>query len=102
MYSVGMLGNAKLCRDIYKGWSFHVYCDPEIYIKFGNKLKNEGAQVLSIENPKGMFSRVIPFNNKDGVTIFRDADSRLHIKEKSAVDEWLKSDLLGIDYRNRK
>jgi hypothetical protein len=39
----------------------------------------------------GWFWRFLPFFNIEGYVLSRDADSRLSIREKKAVDEWIYS-----------
>jgi len=92
-YTIGTLKNLQLSKDIYPEWEIYLYHNNTVppnmiseYKKFDNvKLINMEGQ-----NIPGMFWRFIPH---DGVERFisRDVDSRLSMREKYAVDEWIKS-----------
>jgi hypothetical protein len=94
IYNVGVLKNAEQVKEIYSDWKMVVYYDdtaPKNTIDELNKM-----DVLTIDmtnkNIYGMFWRFFAVDLSDSeYTIFRDGDSRLSIREKMAVDEWIKS-----------
>lgn len=96
-YTVGAVRNAELAQEIYPGWN--------CYFFMGNSvLKDIETQLLSIPNVtifykdvpgdwRGMFWRFeTSYDLQVDISIFRDTDSRLNMREKYAVDEWLVSD----------
>lgn len=94
-YNIGAINNSFLMKEIYPGWEAWFYCGssvPEITMK---KLENSGAKVIKMEEPgdwTGMFWRFLPAADPDVETmISRDTDSRISIREKLAVDEWIAS-----------
>jgi len=90
-YTIGLLRNLELSSKIYPGWVVYVYYNSTVsdfmieeYKKFNNvELINMDGNDLP-----GMFWRFTP---KEGVERFisRDVDSRLSIREKLAVDDWI-------------
>jgi protein O-GlcNAc transferase len=96
-YNYGALENAILAQSIYPDWICRFYyldnCDPKIIKELG-KLKNvELVEFKSDGQFANTFWRFIPaFEDDNIIFISRDTDSRLNIKEKNAVDEWLASD----------
>tara|TARA_R110000824_G_scaffold47584_3_gene135333 strand:- start:231 stop:911 length:681 start_codon:yes stop_codon:yes gene_type:complete len=96
-YSVGALRNAELAPTIYPGWECRFYvanCAPPETIKELNKMP--GVQVVEKKeegNWSSMFWRFEAAGEEDvEVMISRDTDSRLNLREKAAVDEWMDSD----------
>jgi hypothetical protein len=96
-YNYGALENALLAREIYPDWVCRYYylnnCDERI-IRELKKLENvELVEMYGTSSNGNMFWRFEPaFMEDDIIFISRDTDSRLNIREKLAVDEWLKSD----------
>lgn len=94
-YTVGAIRNAQLALEIYPQW------DSWFYI--GDNVPNYiVAELVKIPKTKiilksgdcdwtSMYWRFEAGYSAD-ITIFRDTDSRLNYREKSAVDEWLNSD----------
>jgi hypothetical protein len=95
-YTVGAIRNADLTKKIYPGWISRFYCGttvPKDIIKY---LENkECCEVVMMNEPgdwRGMFWRFYPASEDNvDVMISRDTDSRINMREKLAVDEWLKS-----------
>lgn len=93
IYKVGIRENLELCKQFYRDWSVIVFCDKENFEELSEVIYSNNGTPILIEDMHLAFSRLIPLNtNKEGVTIFRDADSRISKKEFSAVEEWLTSD----------
>ena len=94
-YTIGAIKNAQLAQSIYPDWlcEFHVADDVPFHIV--EELKNQkNVKIIYHQNENNnwtsMFWRFHSGYNYD-ITIFRDTDSRLNFREKSAVDEWLNS-----------
>lgn len=94
-YTKGAIYNADLALEIYPSWICRFYCGksvPEEIIDELNKRKNtEIIEMDEIGDWTGMFWRFYACQDSD-IFLSRDTDSRLSLREKLAVDEWLKSD----------
>lgn len=96
-YCLGAVKNAKLALEIYPGWVSRFYCGQSVPSYTINSLKKiDNCEVVVMEelgNWSGMFWRFYPASEPNvEVMLSRDCDSRLNLREKSAVDEWLNSD----------
>jgi hypothetical protein len=97
IYTIGAIRNAELSKDIYPDWVCRYYIgksSPKEIIKKLNSFDN--TEVIEMESDgdwTGMFWRFYAAGDEDvDVVIVRDCDSRVNIREKEAVDEWLNSD----------
>lgn len=94
-YTVGAIRNAELTPIIYPGWVSRFYCSksvPKEIIENLISLPNTEVIIMDVEGDwTGMFWRFYACEDCD-IVLSRDTDSRLSIREKIAVDEWLKSD----------
>lgn len=97
-YCVGAIKNAKLAQTIYPDWVCRFYVATDVPTSIQGELANLDNVDLCEMPPafdgwKGMFSRFLPASEAEvEVMISRDCDSRLSLREKEAVDEWLASD----------
>jgi len=96
-YTVGAIRNAVLANTIYPGWVCRYYIGKSVPDDIVEGLKNlnnvEVVEMGEDGNWSGMFWRFYPASEDDvDVMISRDCDSRLSLREKLAVDEWLESD----------
>jgi hypothetical protein len=97
-YCVGAIKNVLLQPKIYPEWICRIYYNhtvPEHYI---NELKKLNVELIDMSNTNlnefGMFWRFLVYDDKDIERfIVRDTDSRLNMREKEAVDEWINSKL---------
>ena len=94
-YTIGAIKNAELIDTIYPGWIGRFYCGKSVPINIIEILKTyTNVEVIEMEENgdwSGMFWRFYACEDSD-VMISRDTDSRLNLREKNAVDEWLNSD----------
>ena len=94
-YTIGAIKNAELIGTIYPGWIGRFYCGKSVPIDIIEILKTyTNVEVIEMEENgdwSGMFWRFYACEDSD-VMISRDTDSRLNLREKNAVDEWLNSD----------
>jgi len=91
-YTIGLLKNLELVQSIYPGWSVYVYYNntvPVDIIETARQFKFVEFFDMTNENMPGMFWRFLPKDVE--LFISRDTDSRLSMREKNAVDEWIKS-----------
>lgn len=94
-YTIGAIKNANLTNIIYPGWISRFYCSQSVPNNIIEELKNiKNTQIIMTLNDDWtcMFNRFLPASERDvEVMLSRDTDSRLNFREKSAVDEWMKS-----------
>jgi hypothetical protein len=90
MYTVGMLKNIDLAKTIYPEWTVEIYYNSSVPPEHIEKYKQDNVGLYDMTNSHvpGMFWR---FLSKSDIFISRDTDSRLNLREKAAVDEWLAS-----------
>jgi hypothetical protein len=94
IYNVGAIKNAELWKEIYPNWQMVVYYDNSVPSKTIDKLIELNVMVINMtnENLYGPFWRFLAESISDAeYSIFRDTDSRLTLREKLAVDEWITS-----------
>lgn len=96
-YTIGAIRNAQLLKTIYPGWIARFYCGTSVPKYILEELSHaDNCEVVLMNEPgdwKGMFWRFYPASESDvEVMLSRDCDSRLSMREKLVVDEWLKSD----------
>lgn len=97
VYNVGAIRNAELAKEIYPEWICRFYYGRTTLSETLEKLKSfDNVELVDMEvdgDWTGMFWRFYPASDEDvDVVIVRDCDSRLNMREKYAVDEWLVSD----------
>lgn len=92
-YTIGAIRNAELSKDIYPGWICRFYTGDDVSEDIENQLLDNGAEVCRMDGSdwNGMFWRFFAADSSH-IMISRDTDSRLGLREKAAVDEWLASD----------
>jgi len=96
LYCEGALRNVVLAKSVYPGWPCRFYIDDTVPVRYVNVLERRGAQIVHVAKSLGpMYGRYWRFwPAADPTTdrfIVRDADSRLNLREKAAVDEWIRS-----------
>ena len=94
IYNVGAIKNAELWKTIYPDWQMVVYYDDTVPKETIDKLNNQDVITIDVTEKKlyGMFWRffAVDLPNSE-YCVFRDTDSRITIREKMAVDEWVNS-----------
>ncbi len=96
-YTLGAIKNAELAKTIYSDWICRFYIGTSTPIEIINKLKSfDNTEVIVMDEVgdwNGMFWRFYAASDDNvRVMLSRDCDSRLNLREKAAVDEWLASD----------
>jgi hypothetical protein len=96
-YTIGAIRNAGLASILYPGWICRFYVGKSVPSEILSALKNmKNVEVIEMDeegNWSGMFWRFYPASEEDvDVMISRDCDSRLSLRERMAVEEWLNSD----------
>lgn len=95
VYTYGMVENVLLAKEVYPGWTVRIHYNdtvpPHIIEWFKSQ---ENAELIHHPGTKKKASNTLwRFEDMftDWIVIVRDSDSRLNIREKAAVDEWLES-----------
>jgi len=94
-YTIGAIRNAELTPIIYPGWVSRFYCGLSVPIDIINTLKSlpyTEVIIMDVDGDwTGMFWRFYACEDSD-VMLSRDTDSRISVRERLSVDEWLDSD----------
>lgn len=95
-YCEGALQNALLAPVIYPGWSCRFYVDGSVPARYVTALQERGCEVVMVSKNLGpMYGRYwrlwVAADPSVERFIVRDVDSRLNLREKAAVEEWIKS-----------
>jgi len=96
LYCHGAIRNAELAPEIYPGWRVRFAVDDTVPVAVLDRLRALGAEIGVMQKrlgPEyGKFWRFFVAADA-GVDRFvcRDADSRLNVREKAAVDAWVAS-----------
>lgn len=94
IYNVGAIRNAELWKDIYPDWQMVVYYDNTVPSETIKKLDELGVETIdmTITGIYGEFWRFFSVDLPEAeYCVFRDCDSRIDMREKMAVDEWIRS-----------
>lgn len=95
LYTVGAIRNVEIARQLFPEWTCRFYIANSVPDDVCKKLKELDAELILRINPgstNSMFWRFEPAADPSvDAMIVRDTDSRLGIREKLAVDEWLES-----------
>lgn len=91
-YLIGAIENKKIAEDLFPDWEYRIYLGSNC--KFKTDLLKNNINFIEIdENLKnyGMFWRYYAIS-ENNICIFRDTDTRLLLREKKCIDEWLETD----------
>ena len=94
-YCVGMIKNAELREETYSDWKIRVYLDESVPRRVVSDLERLGCEIVDMSDSKipGMYWRFLAVEDPSiDVVCIRDSDSRLSMREKYAVNEWMNSD----------
>lgn len=96
-YTVGAIRNAELALSIYPDWVCKFFVASDVPEDIVDKLRHFTNTIIETKNESGDWSSMFwrfstCYDSSVDISIFRDTDSRLNLREKSAVDEWLDSD----------
>jgi len=95
-YCEGALRNLLLAEEVYPGWRCRFYVDGTVPQRYLRALGAWGAEIVAIADVKGpahgLFWRfLVAGDPRVDRFLVRDADSRVNLRERAAVDEWLAS-----------
>jgi hypothetical protein len=92
IYNIGAIRNSELVSKIYSDWKMILYHDNSVPPSTLDILKNNGVLLEDVSHlniNKGMWRFLASDLEDCEYVIFRDCDSRISIREKLAVDEWI-------------
>lgn len=95
-YLRGAIRNVTAAVDLYPDWSCRFYCDDSVPAAVLDQLRACGGEVVMRPRPavfyEGLLWRFEVINDPDiSHFLIRDCDSVVNVKERVAVDEWLRS-----------
>lgn len=97
-YNIGAIRNAELTNIIYPAWTSIFYVNSisvpnDTIVSLKSIPNTKVVEIIDNDSWANMFWRLRTFDDTDiDICIFRDTDSRLNHREKTAVDAWLSSD----------
>lgn len=96
-YTIGAIRNAELALDIYPEWKCKFFIASSVPNNIIETLYGMPNTVFELDKTNGDWSSMFwrfstSYDPNVDISIFRDTDSRLSLREKHAVDEWLHSD----------
>lgn len=91
-YNLGSIRNAEIAKILYPDWVCRFYVGKYVNRSIITQLENIAeVKIMGVGNWTSTLWRFQAIPESD-IFLSRDCDSRLSIREKSAVDEWLASD----------
>jgi hypothetical protein len=97
-YHVPLLENLRLRNHLFPAWTIRVYADRSVPPELVKELQRSGAQLVLREQPKNepaarrlLWRFEVIADPAVKRFLVRDADSILSVKERVAVDDWLRS-----------
>lgn len=94
IYNVGAIKNSELIPHIYEDWKMVVFYDNTVPENTLIELNKNNVKLVNMTGSGiyGMFWRFLGMDFEDcEYIVFRDCDSRVTVREKLAVDEWISS-----------
>ena len=98
-YQVPLLENTRILPHLFPEWTIRVYHDQTIDPAYLDELAARGADLRAMTSPtdtpahRGLLWRfAVASDPSVSRFLVRDADSLLTVKERVAVDDWLRSD----------
>lgn len=96
LYNQGAIYNAILAKKYYNEWVCRFYVDKTVPHNTIETLKSLGSQIIikdgNVDCKGSMWRFEVMFDDTVDRFICRDADARLTLREKVAVDQWINSD----------
>jgi hypothetical protein len=103
-YYPGMLDNIYLAGTYYPTWKVYVYVGtdvPDEFVKRMSDCSNVVIRQTGITGPKNMIHRFFAIDEDDvELMMVRDADSRIHWRDRWCINEFLKTNLVGHTIRD--
>ena len=97
-YTIGAIRNAEIAYELFSGWNnggwkCRFYCGEDVEDEVKNELIRLDSEIVEMGGTgwNGMFWRFFAADGDDTM-ISRDTDSRLGLRERAAINEWIDSD----------
>ena len=95
LYTIGAIRNVEIAKELFPEWTCRFYIANSVPDDICEKLRELDAELIPRSDPGSTNSMFWRFesaaDSSVDAMIVRDTDSRLGIREKLAVDEWLDS-----------
>jgi hypothetical protein len=95
-YYTGLLENLIIIAKHYPDWKVYVYTGADVPETFINTIRSKSAEVVKVPHVGHIVAmyRFLPIDNPDiECMIVRDADSRIHSRDRWAINEFVRSNL---------
>lgn len=94
-YNIGAIKNAELASTIYSDWTCVFFINGSVPSQTQKELEKFSNVIVNVMNDADSWANLFwrfqtCFDPRFDISIFRDTDSRLGMREKYAVDYWLK------------
>lgn len=102
-YYSGLLENIDLIHTHFPGWGIYVYIGNDVPDEFCQKLEQLGCTLryTNVNGDLNMVQRYFAIDEPDvDIMIVRDADSRVHWKDRWAIQHFLKSSYIAHTIRD--
>lgn len=95
IYTIGCIKNAILHKEIFKEWEMWVYHNDSVPQDILQQLIELDVKLINTNEDNGFFGSLWRFRPicEDNVEYFisRDCDSRISLRDETAVNEWIES-----------
>lgn len=99
-YIIGAKRQVELAKKYYPDWKVKIYVDN---LEHFNDIDDICELILIKDNSYGVFWRFFPmFESPDNITMVRDADGRITVREHLCINEWLNSDTTFHTFRDHE
>ena len=95
VYTIGVIKNIALIKEFFPDWKAHIYLPHNQNSDYVKRINEYDNTVITLMEDQGSFNRAWRFMSisEDWVDVMvsRDADSRISMRDRVAIDEWLAS-----------
>ena len=95
-YRNGLIKNIEIAKNLFSDWTVRVYISNKVEKEFIRKVSKYSNVELVIKNEnypfEGLLWRMLPMQENHEAVIVRDVDTRLFLRDKNLVDDWIASD----------
>jgi hypothetical protein len=95
IYTVGCIKNARLMEDYFKDWEMWVYHNDSVPSFILEELQTIGVHLINTHENNGFLGSLWRFrpimDQQVEYFISRDCDSRISLRDETAVNEWIES-----------
>ena len=96
IYTMGCIKNAQIKKEVFKDWEMWVYHNDTVPQNILDTLSELNVKLIDTKENNGFFGSLWRFYpiTEPNVEYFisRDCDSRISLRDETAVNEWIQSD----------